>query len=86
MRLVFTESAWRDYLWFQENDRRLLKRINALIRDALRNPFQGIGKPEPLKSDLSGYWSGRINSEHRLVYGVSEDEMLVLACRYHYHV
>ena len=75
----------RYQVWFLENDRRLLKRINNLIRDALRNPFLGMGKPEPLKSDFSGYWSRRINSEHRLVYGVSEDEIVILTCRYHYH-
>ena len=57
MRLVFTESAWQDYVWFQEKDRQLLKRINQLIKDALRTPFEGLGKPEPLKADLSGYWS-----------------------------
>ena len=84
MKLVFTESGWRDYLWFQENDRKLLKRINALIKDVQRSPFEGQGKPEPLKSDLSGYWSRRINSEHRLVYGVSEAELVIISCRYHY--
>ncbi len=84
MRLVFTESAWKDYLWFQDNDRKLLKRINALIKDVLRNPFDGIVKPEALKSDFSGYWSRRINSEHRLVYSASEDEVIIIACRFHY--
>ena len=64
MKLAFTESAWQDYLWFQEHNRQLLKRINALIKDAQRNPFEGLGKPEPLKSDLSGYLSRRINVEH----------------------
>ena len=70
MKLVFTETAWSDYLWFQEKDRRLLKRINSVIKDTLRSPFEGIGKPEALKADLSGYWSRRINDEHRLVYCV----------------
>ena len=84
MRLVFTESAWDDYLWFQDRDRKLLKRINALIRDALRSPFEGIGKPEALKANLSGYWSRRINEEHRLVYGVKDNDLIVVACRYHY--
>ena len=84
MKIVFTESAWKDYLWFQENNRTLLKRINALIKDTLRNPFEGIGKPEPLKSDLSGYWSRRVNSEHRLVYSISENEIIIIACRFHY--
>ena len=85
MRLVFTELSWQDYLWFQENDRRLLKRINSLIKDAKRDPFSGIGKPEPLKGDLSGYWSRRINLEHRLVYGATETELTIISCRYHYN-
>ncbi|MFQ5638795.1 MAG: Txe/YoeB family addiction module toxin [bacterium] len=84
MKLVFTESAWKDYLWFQKNDRKLLKRINELIKDTLRSPFEGIGKPEPLKSDFSGHWSRRINSEHRLVYSVTATELTIVACRYHY--
>ncbi|MFQ5592600.1 MAG: Txe/YoeB family addiction module toxin [Anaerolineae bacterium] len=84
MRLVFTESAWQDYLWFQEKDRRLLKRINALIKDTLRTPFEGLGKPKPLKADLSGYWSRRIDSEHRLVYEVTETDIVIIACRFHY--
>ncbi len=84
MKLVFTETAWSDYLWFQEKDRRLLKRINAVIKDTLRSPFEGVGKPEPLKADLSGFWSRRINDEHRLVYSVQADQLVVIACRYHY--
>jgi toxin YoeB len=84
MNLVFTEAAWQDYLWFQEHNRPLLKRINDLIRDVQRSPFRGLGKPEPLKGELSGYWSRRFNTEHRLVYGVSETELTVIACRSHY--
>lgn len=84
MKLTFTESAWRDYLWFQEQNRPLLKRLNDLIRDTLRSPFRGIGKPEPLKGELSGYWSRRINDEHRLVYEVSETALTIISCRYHY--
>jgi toxin YoeB len=84
MKLVFTESAWDDYLWFQENDRRLLKRINTLIKEAMRTPSEGIGKPERLKANLSGYWSRRINEEHRLVYGVTETDFVVISCRFHY--
>ena len=84
MKLVFTESAWNDYLWFQENDRRLLKRINSLIKEAMRTPSEGIGKPERLKANLSGYWSRRVNEEHRLVYGVTETELVVISCRFHY--
>ena len=84
MRLVFTVSAWNDYLWFQSHDKRLLKRLNQLIQDVLRSPFQGIGKPEPLKGELSGYWSRRIDEQHRLVYSANEIDVIVIACRYHY--
>jgi toxin YoeB len=84
MKIVFTESAWSDYLWFQQQERKLLKRINQLIRDAIRSPFSGIGKPEPLKGELSGYWSRRITDEHRLVYAATAEELLIIACRYHY--
>ena len=84
MRLVFTVSAWDDYLWFQSRDKRLLKRLNQLIQDVLRSPFHGIGKPEPLKGELSGYWSRRIDEQHRLVYAASDMEVVVIACRYHY--
>jgi toxin YoeB len=84
MRLCFTPSAWEDYLWFQEHNRKLLKRINLLIRDTLRSPFEGIGKPEPLKADLQGHWSRRINDEHRLVYSATANELTIIACRFHY--
>ncbi len=84
MRLVFTKTAWEDYLWLQDHDRKLLKRCNLLIKDIMRSPFEGIGKPEPLKADLAGYWSRRINDEHRLVYTATEDEVIIIACRYHY--
>ena len=84
MNLTFTPSAWDDYQWFAEHDRKLLKRINQLIPEMLRTPFEGIGKPEPLKGDLSGYWSRRINGEHRLVYTVKADHLIIVACRYHY--
>jgi toxin YoeB len=84
MKVIFTESSWKDYLWFQENDRKLLKRINNFIKEIKRSPFEGTGKPEPLKAHLSGYWSRRINSEHRLVYGVSEDKLTIISCRFHY--
>lgn len=84
MRLVFTLSAWDDYLWFQGHDRKLLKRVNLVIQDVLRSPFQGIGKPEPLKGELSGFWSRRIDDEHRLVYMASATEVVVVACRFHY--
>ena len=84
MKLTFTEVGWDDYLWFQENDKKLLKRINTLIKEVLRTPIEGIGKPEPLKANLSGYWSRRINPEHRLVYEVLEDSIMIVACRFHY--
>ena len=70
MKITFTEASWEDYPWLQENDKKLLKRVNLLIKDTIRNPFEGIGKPEPLKANLSGYWSRRINSEYRLVCSI----------------
>ena len=84
MNLTFTPSAWDDYRWFQDYDRKLVKRINLLIQDILRTPFEGIGKPEPLKGDLDGYWSRRVNEEHRLVYTGKADDVIIIACRYHY--
>lgn len=83
-RLVWTQAAWDDYLYWQEQDRKTLKRINALVKDALRNPFSGIGKPEPLRENLSGFWSRRIDDTNRLVYAVDDDELAIIACRYHY--
>jgi len=85
VKLAFTESAWSDYLWFQSHDKKLLKRMNILITEIRRHPFTGTGKPEPLKGELSGYWSRRINAEHRLVYRVDEDMVLIISCRFHYH-
>ncbi len=84
MKLVFTESSWADYLWFQDNDKKLLKRINALIKEIHRTPFEGTGKPELLKANLSGFWSRRINLEHRLVYKVTETEITFISFRFHY--
>jgi toxin YoeB len=84
VRLVFTDRGWEDYQWFVERERKLSKRINALVKDVMRSPFEGIGKPEPLKADLSGYWSRRINDEHRLVYAVRGGDLVIIACRYHY--
>jgi toxin YoeB len=84
MKLTFTESGWADYLWFQATDKKLLKKINALIKDIQRSPFDGLGKPEPLKANLSGYWSRRINSEHRLIYEIKDGNIIIVACRYHY--
>jgi toxin YoeB len=83
-RLVWTAAAWSDYLYWQGQDRKTLKRINALLQDAMRNPFEGIGKPEPLRENLSGFWSRRIDDVHRLVYAVEENDLAIVACRYHY--
>ncbi|HSO83961.1 Txe/YoeB family addiction module toxin [Thiocapsa sp.] len=84
MRLVFSERAWEDYLYWQGADRKMLLRINKLIGDIQRAPFDGLGKPEPLKHGLAGYWSRRINDEHRLVYKVEENALLLAQLRYHY--
>lgn len=84
MVLTFTENTWDDYLYWQKVDNRMVLKTNELIKAIKRTPFEGIGKPEPLKYDLAGYWSRRIDQEHRLVYQVIEDEILVYACRYHY--
>lgn len=84
MKVVFSDRAWSDYLWWQQQDRKLLKRINHLIQDVRRNGNEGIGKPEPLKHGFQGYWSRRINDEHRLVYKLVDDEIRVASCRYHY--
>lgn len=83
-RLVWTQAAWDDYVWWQTQDRKTLKRINLLIREALRDPFVGIGKPEPLRENLSGFWSRRIDDVNRLVYVVDDGDLTVVSCRYHY--
>ena len=83
-RLLWTAAAWDDYVYWQGQDRKTLKRINALIQDAMRDPFVGIGKPEPLRENLSGFWSRRIDDTHRLVYAVEGDALAIIACRYHY--
>lgn len=84
MRLISSERAWEDYLHWQEHDRKLLERINGLIKECSRTPYKGIGKPEPLRGPLSGWWSRRINQEHRLVYRLTEEGLLIAQCRYHY--
>lgn len=88
MKIVFASAAWEDYLHWQAEDAKLLVRVNALIKECMRDPFRGTGKPEPLGGNLSGWWSRRINSEHRLVYrvtGKGEGQAIeVVACRYHY--
>jgi len=82
--VVFSARGWDDYLWWQQQDRKLVKRINLLIQDIGRNGNEGIGKPEPLKHGFQGYWSRRITDEHRLVYKVVDAEVRIAACRYHY--
>ncbi len=84
MKLLFTEESWEDYLYWQMTDKKLLKRINLLIEEVKRAPFTGIGKPEPLKYQLKGLWSRRIDQEHRLVYEVVGEELRILSCRFHY--
>jgi len=84
MKLIFSENAWEDYLYWQNTDKKILKRINKLIKDIQRNKYEGIGKPEPLKHNLSGYWSRRINVEHRLVYKIEKERIMIAQLRYHY--
>ncbi len=83
-RYIFTPSAWADYVYWQGQDKKTLKRINSLLEAAAREPFSGIGKPEPLRGDLSGFWSRRIDDVNRLVYQATETELQIVACRYHY--
>ncbi len=84
MKLSWADATWEDYLYWQQNDKKILKRINRLIKDIQRNPFEGIGDPEPLRFNWSGYWSRRINKEHRLVYRAKDKELLIAQCRFHY--
>jgi toxin YoeB len=82
--ILFTAAAWDDYIHWQGQDKKTLRRINLLIESARRDPFAGIGKPEPLVGNLSGYWSRRVDDDHRLVYAADDDELVVIACRGHY--
>jgi len=84
LKLIFSENAWEDYLFWQRTDKKILQRINTLLKEIKRNPFEGIGKPEPLKQALSGYWSRRINEEHRIVYKVASNAIYIAQLRYHY--
>ena len=84
MSLIFSDAAWEDYLYWQQQDKRMVERINKLVKEAQREPFSGIGKPEPLKHALAGYWSRRITDEHRMVYKIEGDSMLLALLRYHY--
>lgn len=83
-RIIFSKNAWEDYIYWQTEDKKTLNKINALIRDIQKSPYEGLGKPEPLKFDLAGYWSRRIDLEHRLVYQFSNSDILIYACRFHY--
>lgn len=84
MKLIWSEQAWDDYLYWQDTDKRMVKKVNELIKDACRTPFESKGKPEPLRHNLAGFWSRRITAEHRFVYSVTDDALLIAACRYHY--
>lgn len=84
MNKIFTDIAWEHYLYWQTEDKKIPKKINALIRDIERNGNTGLGKPEPLKHELSGYWSRRITDEHRLIYSIENNEINIISCRYHY--
>lgn len=81
---VWTQNAWEEYLYWQSEDRKQVERINELLKDCIRSPFKGLGKPEPLRGDLAGFWSRRIDQEHRLVYRVDDNGIAIIQCRYHY--
>lgn len=82
--LAWTKEAWVDYVYWQTQDKKTLKRINKLIKESLRTPFSGIGKPEPLKANLAGFWSRRIDHSNRLVYAIDDKQLTIISCRYHY--
>lgn len=84
MKYIFVNESWEDYLYWQKNDKNMVKRINQLLKDISRTPFTGLGKPEPLKHKYKGYWSRRIDHEHRLIYKVTDDSILIAKCRFHY--
>jgi len=84
MRLIWSDKSWEEYLSWQSTDKKILKKINSLIKDIKRDPFEGIGKPEPLKYELQGCWSRRVTDEHRLVYEVENDSLYIVSCKYHY--
>ena len=84
MRIIFSKNSWEDYTSWQTEDKKTLRKINILIKDILRNPYEGLGKPEPLKFDLAGLWSRRIDHEHRLLYSIEDGDLLIYACKYHY--
>lgn len=84
MKYIFVDESWEDYLYWQNTDKKMVRRINLLLKDISREPFKGLGKPEPLKYKYQGFWSRRINDEHRLIYKYTEDEIHIVKCRFHY--
>ncbi len=84
MKFKFVEESWEDYLFWQTTDKKVLTKINQLLKDISRHPFTGLGKPEPLRHKYQGFWSRRIDGEHRLIYQVKDDEIIILKCRFHY--
>ncbi len=84
MRFIFVDESWEDYLYWQKTNKKYVRRINDLLKDISRTPFTGLGKPEPLKHKYKGFWSRRIDNEHRLIYAVRNDEILIAKCRFHY--
>jgi len=84
MKYIFVDESWDDYLYWQKTNKKYVKKINELLKDISRQPFSGMGKPEPLKFQYTGYWSRRIDGEHRLIYKVKDDEILIAKCRFHY--
>lgn len=84
MNVSFTDSAWEDYLYWQNTDKKILKRVNSLIKEINRSPYEGVGKPEPLRFQLQGCWSRRITQEHRIVYELVDDELRIICCKFHY--
>lgn len=84
MKYIFVDESWEDYIYWQQTNKKYVRKINALLRDISRTPFSGLGKPEPLKHKYKGFWSRRIDREHRLIYAVHDDEILIAKCRFHY--
>jgi len=84
MKYIFVDESWEDYLYWQQNDKKMLLRINDLLKDISRDPFSGKGKPEPLKFNYKGFWSRRIDDNHRLIYKIQDDEIIIAKCRFHY--
>lgn len=84
MRLVWSTNAWQDYVWWQTQDRKILRRVSLLLDDIVRNGHDGLGKPEPLRHEYQGYWSRRISEEHRLIYRIADEDVLIAVCRHHY--